>query len=164
MNGKVNKYFLISLVLILFFGILSLYVTNNKYVNVYFSKIEKIFDKFGSIEDIFKLELDNYLNKNYVNKYSIKEIRDSYTNIKLDVLEIIDEINLANYYKDLNKKYLIDILEDVLKVINNDFLVNDIFNSSDETIIKNIQSIIYDFNKVLSKYNVFKINFGVIGI
>lgn len=164
MNGKVNKYFLISLILILFFGILSLYVTNNKYVNVYFSKIEKIFDKISSIEDIFKLEFDNYLNKNYVNKYSVKEIRDSYTNIKLDVLEIIDEINSADYYKDLNKKYLIDILEDVLKVINNDFLVNDIFNSSDETIIKNIQSIIYDFNKVLSKYNVFKISFGVIGI
>lgn len=164
MNGKVNKYFLISLILILFFGILSLSVTNNKYANIYFSKIEKVFDKFSSVEEIFNLELENYLNSNYVNKYSIKEIRDTYTNIKLDALEIIKEINSGDYYKDLNKKYLIDILEDVLKVINNDFLVNDIFSSNDEDIVKNIQNIIYNSNKVLNKYNIFKINFGITSV
>lgn len=164
MNDRVNKHFFISLILILFFGILSLCVTNNKYVNIYFSRIEKIFDKFNYIENIFNLELDNYLNKNYVNKYSIKEIRDAYATIKLDTLEIINEINSGDYYRDLNKKYLIDILENVLKVVNNDFLENDIFNSNDEGIVKNIQNIIYDSDKVLNKYNIFKINFGIIGI
>ena len=57
-----------------------------------------------------------------------------------------------------------NILYDVLEVIDNDFLVNDIFNSDDEIIIKNLQKIRDDFEKVLNKYNVFKINFGIFSI
>ena len=84
--------------------------------------------------------------------------------MKLNVQDIVREINLVDYYEDLNKKYLVDILYDVLEVIDNDFLVNDIFNSDDEIIIKNLQKIRDDFEKVLNKYNVFKINFGIFSI
>lgn len=165
MNVKINKYFLVLLFLILFLGILNLYTGNSKYVNnLYFNKIEGVFDNFSIIDEILNSEIDNYLKNNYVSKYSIKEIRDNYTNMKLNVQDIVMEINLVDYYEDLNKKYLVDILYDVLEVIDNDFLVNDIFNSDDEIIIKNLQKIRDDFEKVLNKYNVFKINFGIVGI
>lgn len=165
MNVKINKYFLVLLFLILFLGIFNLYTGNSKYVNnLYFNKIEGVFDNFSIIDEILNSEIDNYLKNNYVSKYSIKEIRDNYTNMKLNVQDIVREINLVNYYEDLNKKYLVDILYDVLEVIDNDFLVNDIFNSDDEIIIKNLQKIRDDFEKVLNKYNVFKINFGIFSI
>lgn len=165
MNVKINKYFLVLLFLILFLGIFNLYTGNSKYVNnLYFNKIEGVFDNFSIIDEILNSEIDNYLKNNYVSKYSIKEIRDNYTNMKLNVQDIVREINLVDYYEDLNKKYLVDILYDVLEVIDNDFLVNDIFNSDDEIIIKNLQKIRDDFEKVLNKYNVFKINFGIVGI
>lgn len=165
MNVKINKYFLVLLFLILFLGIFNLYTGNSKYVNnLYFNKIEGVFDNFSIIDQILNSEIDNYLKNNYVSKYSIKEIRDNYTNMKLNVQDIVMEINLVDYYEDLNKKYLVDILYDVLEVIDNDFLVNDIFNSDDEIIIKNLQKIRDDFEKVLNKYNVFKINFGIVGI
>lgn len=165
MNVKINKYFLVLLFLILFLGIFNLYTGNSKYVNnLYFNKIEGVFDNFSIIDEILKSEIDNYLKNNYVSKYSIKEIRDNYTNMKLNVQDIVREINLVDYYEDLNKKYLVDILYDVLEVIDNDFLVNDIFNSDDEIIIKNLQKIRDDFEKVLNKYNVFKINFGIFSI
>lgn len=165
MNVKINKYFLVLLFLILFLGIFNLYTGNSKYVNnLYFNKIEGVFDNFSIIDEILNFEIDNYLKNNYVSKYSIKEIRDNYTNMKLNVQDIVREINLVDYYEDLNKKYLVDILYDVLEVIDNDFLVNDIFNSDDEIIIKNLQKIRDDFEKVLNKYNVFKINFGIFSI
>lgn len=165
MNVKINKYFLVLLFLILFLGIFNLYTGNSKYVNnLYFNKIEGVFDNFSIIDEILNSEIDNYLKNNYVSKYSIKEIRDNYTNMKLNVQDIVREINLVDYYEDLNKKYLVDILYDILEVIDNDFLVNDIFNSDDEIIIKNLQKIRDDFEKVLNKYNVFKINFGIVGI
>ncbi|HJC99463.1 hypothetical protein [Candidatus Arthromitus sp. SFB-turkey] len=165
MNVKINKYFLVLLFLILFLGIFNLYTGNSKYVNnLYFNKIEGVFDNFSIIDEILNSEIDNYLKNNYVSKYSIKEIRDNYTNMKLNVQDIVREINLVDYYEDLNKKYLVDILYDVLEVIDNDFLVNDIFNSDDEIIIKNLQKIRDDFEKVLNKYNVFKINFGIFSI
>ena len=165
MNVKTNKYFLVLLFLILFLGIFNLYTGNSKYVNnLYFNKIEGVFDNFSIIDEILNSEIDNYLKNNYVSKYSIKEIRDNYTNMKLNVQDIVREINLVDYYEDLNKKYLVDILYDVLEVIDNDFLVNDIFNSDDEIIIKNLQKIRDDFEKVLNKYNVFKINFGIFSI
>lgn len=165
MNVKINKYFLVLLFLILLLGIFNLYTGNSKYVNnLYFNKIEGVFDNFSIIDEILNSEIDNYLKNNYVSKYSIKEIRDKYMNMKLNVQEIINEINLVDYYGDLNKKYLVDILYNVLDVIDNHFLVNDIFNSDDESIIKNLQKIRDDFEKVLSKYNVFKINFGIVGI
>lgn len=165
MNVKINKYFLVLLFLILFLGIFNLYTGNSKYVNnLYFNKIEGVFDNFSIIDEILNSEIDNYLKNNYLSKYSIKEIRDNYTNMKLNVQDIVREINLVDYYEDLNKKYLVDILYDVLEVIDNDFLVNDIFNSDDEIIIKNLQKIRDDFEKVLNKYNVFKINFGIFSI
>ena len=165
MNVKINKYFLVLLFLILFLGIFNLYTGNSKYVNnLYFNKIEGVFDNFSIIDEILNSEIDNYLKNNYVSKYSIKEIRDNYTNMKLNVQDIVREINLVDYYEDLNKKYLVDILYDVLEVIDNDFLLNDIFNSDDEIIIKKKKKIRDDFEKVLNKYNVFKINFGIFSI
>lgn len=165
MNVKINKYFLVLLFLILLLGIFNLYTGNSKYVNnLYFNKIEGVFDNFYIIDEILNSEIDNYLKNNYLSKYSIKEIRDNYTNMKLNVQDIVREINLVGYYEDLNKKYLVDILYAILEVIDNDFLVNEIFNSDDKIIIKNLQKIRDDFKKVLSKYNVFKINFGIASI
>lgn len=165
MNVKINKYFLVLLFLILVLGIFNLYLGNSKYANnLYFNKIEEVFDSFFVIDEILDFEIENYLKNNYVSKYSIKEIRDKYTNMKLNVKEIVREIKSVSYYEDLNKKYLVDILDDVLNVIDNDFIIDDIFNSDDEIIIKNLQRIRDDFKKVLGKYNVFKINFGIVGI
>lgn len=165
MNGKINKCFLILLTMILFFGFLSFYNGNDKHVkNIYFNKIEETFNSFEEIEGIFKSELDNYLKSNYINKYSIKEIRDGYTNIKFNVSRIVNELKMADYYKDFNKKYLLDILEDILEVIDNNFLSNEIFKLGDESIIMNLQDIEDNFNRVLNKYNIFKINFGIIDI
>lgn len=165
MNVKINKYFLILLILVLFFGFLSFYNGSDKHVkNLYFNRIEETFNSFEEIEEIFKSELDNYLKSNYINKYSIKEIRDGYTNIKLNVLRIVNELKMADYYKDFNKKYLLDILEDVLSVVDNNFLSNEIFKSEDETIIRNLQNIVDNFNRILNKYNIFKINFGIMDI
>ena len=65
MNVKINKYFLVLLFLILFLGIFNLYTGNSKYVNnLYFNKIEGVFDNFSIIDEILNSEIDNYLKNN----------------------------------------------------------------------------------------------------
>lgn len=165
MDVKLNKYFFVLIFLILLFGVLSLIIPNNKRKdNIYFNRIENIFDNLVSVEEILNSEIKNYFENNKVSKYSIKEIRDEYYNAKIYAQTMLKELNSLDYYKNLDKRYLVDILQDLITVIDNDFLINHIFYSSDEEIIKNLQVIMYDFKKVLNKYSVFKINFGIVNI
>lgn len=165
MDVKLNKYFFVLIFLILLFGMLSLIIPNNKRKdNIYFNRIENIFDKLVSVEEILNSEIKNYFENNKVSKYSIKEIRDEYYNAKIYAQTMLKELNSLDYYRNLDKRYLVDILQDLITVIDNDFLINHIFYSSDEEIIKNLQVIMYDFKKVLNKYSVFKINFGIVNI
>ncbi len=165
MDVKLNKYFFILIFLILLFGMLSLFIPNNKRKeNIYFKRIENIFDKLVSVEEILNSEIKNYFENNKVSKYSIKEIRDQYSNAKIYAQSMVKELNSLDFYENLDKRYLVDILQDLINVIDNDFFINNIFYSSDEEIIKNLKTIMYDFKKVLNKYNVFKINFGIVNI
>lgn len=165
MDVKLNKYFFILIFLILLFGMLSLFIPNNKRKeNIYFKRIENIFDKLVSVEEILNSEIKNYFENNKVSKYSIKEIRDQYSNAKIYAQAMVKELNSLDFYENLDKRYLVDILQDLINVIDNDFFINNIFYSSDEEIIKNLKTIMYDFKKVLNKYNVFKINFGIVNI
>ena len=122
MNVKINKYFLVLLFLILFLGIFNLYTGNSKYVNnLYFNKIEGVFDNFSIIDEILNSEIDNYLKNNYVSKYSIKEIRDNYTNIN-DYS--VKDLRISKFEKDINSnkfsKYIIlgDALDDNDEIID----------------------------------------------
>lgn len=165
MNVKINKYVLVLLIFILFFGLLSLSYSNSKHANnLYFKKIDSVFKEAEQIGGIFKEEVDNYLKNNIINKYSIKEIRDGYTNIKFTVSRIVNELKTTEYYKNYNKKYVVDVLEDVINTFDNKFLYDEIFKSDDEKIIVNLQNIIDNFNKVLNKYTIFKINFGLMDV
>lgn len=163
MNVKINKYSMVLLFLILFFAFLNFYVGNSKHTNdIYINKISNIFRNFTVIEEILDRELDSYFENNSISKYSVKEIRDKFVSMKFDIQNIINEIDSSSYYGNINKKYLLDILYDALNVVNNKFLLDDIFTSSDETIIKNFKYIFNDFKKVFDKYIVFKINLGII--
>ncbi len=164
MNVKLNKYFLGLLSLSLILGIFLLSGNGKTNLNnTYLNRVEKIIGEFHFIEEVLDSEIKNYFENNTMSKYSIKEIRDTYANIRSNIFEIINDIDVIDY-ENLNEEYLRDILEDMLEVINNDFLLNSIFNSNDETIIVNLQHIMYEFRKVLNKYNVFKLNFGIIGV
>lgn len=164
MNVKLNKYFLGLLFLSLVLGIFLLSGSGKiNLSNMNLNKVEKIISEFEFIEGVLDSEIKNYLDNNTISKYSIKEIRDTYVNIRSDILGIINDVNVIDY-KNLNEDYLKDILEDMLKIINNDFLLNNIFNSNDETIIINLKYIMSEFKKVLNKYNIFKINFGIMNI
>lgn len=165
MNVKLNNCFFVLVFLMFLFGALSMFVFDNKKENeIYFKKIESVFDNLSSVEEMLNLEIKNYFENNKVSKYSIKEMRDKYSNSKNYAKNTLRELKALKHYENLNKRYLIDILNDVIEVIDNDFLVNDIFYSSDEVIVKSLQEIMYDFKKVLNKYNVFKINFGISNI
>lgn len=164
MNVKLNKYFLGLLSLSLILGIFLL--SGNGKINLnnmYLNRVEKIIREVHFIEEVLDSEIKNYLENNTMSKYSIKEIRDTYVNIRSDILGILNDIEVIDY-ENLNEDYLKDILEDMLNVINNDFLLNSIFNSNDETIIVNLQYIMNEFRKVLNKYKVFKLNFGIVDI
>lgn len=164
MDRKLNKYFLVLPILILIFGILSFIEKKHEYANnVYIIQTNKLFENFSSIGDILDSEKKNYLENNFISKFSVKEMRDKYIGIRGSVNKIITHISETDY-KDLNEKYLIDILGDLLKVSSSDYLINDIFNSQDDLIIKNFEVIMDDFRKVLNKYNIFKINFGISSI
>ncbi len=164
MNVKLNKYFLGLLSLSLILGIFLLNENGKTNLNnTYLNRVEKIIGEFHFVEEVLDSEIKNYLENNTMSKYSIKEIRDTYVNMRSNIFEIINDIDVIDY-ENLNEEYLRDILEDMLEVINNDFLLNSIFNSNDETIIVNLQHIMDEFRKVLNKYNVFKLNFGIIDI
>ncbi len=165
MNVKLNKCFFVFVFLILLFGALSMFVFNdNKDNKIYLKKIEVVFDNLSSVEEILNSEVKNYFDNNKVSKNSVKEMRDKCSNVKNYAKSTLKEIEALKHYENLDKRYLVDILKDVIKVVDNDFLVNDIFYSSDEVILKNLQEIMYDFKKVLNKYGVFKINFGIANI
>lgn len=164
MNVKLNKYFLGLLSLSLILGIFLLNENGKTNLNnTYLNRVEKIVGEFYFVEEVLDSEIKNYLENNTMSKYSIKEIRDTYVNMRSNIFEIINDIDVIDY-ENLNEEYLRDILEDMLEVINNDFLLNSIFNSNDETIIVNLQHIMDEFRKVLNKYTVFKLNFGIIDI
>lgn len=164
MNVKLNKYFLGLLSLSLILGIFLLSENGKTNLNnTYLNRVEKIIGEFYFVEEVLDSEIKNYLENNTMSKYSIKEIRDTYVNMRSNIFEIINDIDVIDY-ENLNEEYLRDILEDMLEVINNDFLLNSIFNSNDETIIVNLQHIMDEFRKVLNKYTVFKLNFGIIDI
>lgn len=137
---------------------------DNKDNKIYLKKIEVVFDNLSSVEEILNSEVKNYFDNNKVSKNSVKEMRDKCSNVKNYAKSTLKEIEALKHYENLDKRYLVDILKDVIKVVDNDFLVNDIFYSSDEVILKNLQEIMYDFKKVLNKYGVFKINFGIANI
>ncbi len=76
---------------------------------------------------MFIEENNKYMETNVVSKYFVKEIRDGYTDIKFTIISIINNINRNLYYCDLNKRYLVNLLNDLLTIIDNEFLKSSIF-------------------------------------
>ena len=158
MNIKVSKYFSGFLFLLIFLFCIIFYTGNAKQPNdLYLNKISDIFKKFAKTEIILNEEVDNYFENNYIRKYSVKEMRDIYTNIKFIVEKSIDEIKIG-YSGTLNRKYILDIFYDILRVVDNSFLEEYIFELNDEEIIKNFQVISSKFKKVYVKYKILSMN------
>ncbi|EIA23526.1 hypothetical protein SFB2_153G2 [Candidatus Arthromitus sp. SFB-2] len=80
------------------------------------------------------------------------------------MISIINNINRNLYYCDLNKRYLVNLLNDLLTIIDNEFLKSSIFYSTNDFFIKNTMSIIDKCRFVVNKYNLLKFNFGLTGI
>ena len=161
MNVKINKYFLVLLVIILILGILNLSIGNSKNKNnMYLNTVEDFYKDYLSINDLLNVETDNYYKKNYLSKYSVKEIKDKYINMKINSQRIINEVNsLAHNIEGLNEKYIVDIAEDIVNTLSNDFLTNAVFDSSDEIIIKKFHKINSDLKMIFNKYKMLKIAF-----
>lgn len=161
MNVKINKYFLVLLLIILVLGILNLTIGNSKSKsNTYLNSIENLYDEYLSIKELLEVETNNYYDNNYLSEYSVKEIRDKYIKMEVKVKKIINEIkSFKNDFKGLNEKYVLDIAENIMSIINSNFLKNDVFNSEDEVIIKQFHKINSDLKLVFNKYKMLKIAF-----
>lgn len=165
MNIKVNGCFLILIIFSIFLGILSfIHIDSRNIENIYIHDIEKIFNDLNGLENMFIEENNKYMETNVVSKYFVKEIRDGYTDIKFTIISIINNINRNLYYCDLNKRYLVNLLNDLLTIIDNEFLKSSIFYSTNDFFIKNTISIIDKCRFVVNKYNLLKFNFGLTGI
>lgn len=164
MNIKVSKYFLILTTASIIVFVLSLFSMNKGHVDsVYISEIDNIFNKFRNIQYIFDSEVKNYFDNNSINKYSIKEIREEYTDIKVKVRNVSNDLREGKHEQIGSKNYLMRILEDISSVVDNDFIENEIFSSNNEMVIKNIQYMIDDIKNVTNKYNLLKFNLGIYG-
>lgn len=165
MNIKVNRYFLILIISSIFLGILSFVNVDNRNIeSIYIDDIEKIFNDLNGLETVFIEENNRYMETNVISKYYIKEIRDGYTDIKFRIISIINKINKNLSYFNLNKRYVVNVLNDLLIVIDNEFLKSAIFSSTDDFFIKNITNIMNECRFVINKYNLLKFNFGLIRI
>lgn len=164
MNIKVSKYFLIlntASIIVFIFSLFS--INRSSFDNVYISRVNDIFNKFKDIQYIFDSEVENYFSSNYINKYSIKEIRENLMDIKVMASSVLSDLRLGKYEQIGSRNYLMYILNDVSSVVDNDFIENHIFSANNETLIKNIQYIMDDIKIITNKYNLFKFNLGIYG-
>lgn len=162
MNIKVNKYFLVLTIIILFLGTLSfvkLDIRNSK--NMYIQDIEKIFNDLDDLENMFIEENIKYMETNILSKYSIKEFRDGYINVKFKIKSLVDNINKNLSSGNLSRKYIINLLNDLLGTLDNEFLQNNIFSATDDIFMENIFNIIDNCRFIANKYNLLKFNFGL---
>lgn len=161
MNVKINKYFLVLLFIISILGILNLITGNSKnQSNMYLNKFDNMYNDFLSVKKTLDLETDNYYKTNNLSKYSVKEIRDKYIKMKSNSQNIVNEVSLLKHdFDGLNGKYIVDIGKDIIKIINNEFLMDNIFDSNDEVIIKQFHKIHNDLKFIFNKYKMLKIAF-----
>ena len=161
MNRRIYKYFLILSILVLFFGILSVYNRDSDHGDdIYIREINKLFEKVTNIKNVFDSEKKRYMGGNFVNRHFVKFMRDNLIDVRNRIDELIYGIN-TNSYVGINKKYLVNILKDFSKIVNSEYIVEGIFNSSDTSVMKNFEVIINDIIKVSMKYAIFKISFGI---
>ncbi|BAK81865.1 hypothetical protein [Candidatus Arthromitus sp. SFB-rat-Yit] len=162
MNIKVNKYFLILIVIILFLGILSFFKSDIRNLkNMYIQDVEKIFNDLDNLENMFIKENIKYMETNILSKYSIKEIRDGYMNVKFRIKSLVDNINKNLSSGNLSRKYIVNLLNDLLGTVDNEFLQNNIFSATDDIFIENIFNMIDNCRFIANKYNLLKFNFGL---
>lgn len=165
MNIKVNQYFLVLSVFSIILIVLNFLNFDKRNVNnVYINNVEEIFDNLEYFEKVFNDGASIYFETNTISKYYIKEIRDGYTDIKHYVKDVIEDINKNKLYYEVDKRYIVNLLNDLLGIIDNNFIENDIFNVENDIFIKNIQRIIDECKIISNKYNLLKFNFGLVNI